>query len=38
VQEKSRTVADLWDGSVLKCTFRRGFDQDWWTYGWKLFS
>jgi hypothetical protein len=28
VQEKSRTVADLWDGSVLKCTFRRGFDQD----------
>jgi hypothetical protein len=27
VQEKSGTVADLWDGSVLKCTFRRGFDQ-----------
>jgi hypothetical protein len=26
VQEKSGTVADLWDGTELKCTFRRGFD------------
>jgi hypothetical protein len=26
VQEKSGTVADLWDGTDLKCTFRRGFD------------
>jgi hypothetical protein len=23
VQEKSKTVYDLWDGTSLKCTFRR---------------
>lgn len=27
VQEKAGTVAELWDGVDLKCTFRRGFDQ-----------
>jgi hypothetical protein len=27
IQEKSGTVAELWDGVNLKCTFRRGVDQ-----------
>jgi hypothetical protein len=27
IHEKSGTVADLWDGTNLKCTFRRGVDQ-----------
>ncbi|KAJ1267594.1 hypothetical protein BS78_07G068500, partial [Paspalum vaginatum] len=28
VNEKSSSVADLWDGEILKCTFRRAFDDD----------
>lgn len=27
INEKSKTVFELWDGSNLKCTFRRGVDK-----------
>ncbi|KAJ1273540.1 hypothetical protein BS78_06G289000 [Paspalum vaginatum] len=28
VNEKTKTVFDLWDGDTLRCTFRRTFDED----------
>ena len=28
VNEKNKTIADLWDGQELKCTFRRTFSDE----------
>ena len=28
VNEKGKTIADLWDGEFLKCTFRRNMSED----------
>jgi hypothetical protein len=28
VNQQTKTIADLWDGNQLRCTFRRAFSED----------